>query len=68
MPQIRVTNKTKVLLDHELALHKGYARQNAEPLPSMAYITEAVILEGLASLEKARKRQERKNETNKQTA
>lgn len=65
MPQIRVTNKAKEMLDAELEKQKQMARDFGEPIPSMAYVSDVIIFEGLASLEKARKRQEKKNETNR---
>lgn len=62
MPQIRVTNKTKELLNKELELHKDRAAELSDPVPSMAYVSEVIVLEGLAAIEKARKRQEKRNE------
>lgn len=47
MPQIRITNKTKKMLDAELKKQKNKARELGEPLPAMATIVEVIILEAL---------------------
>lgn len=55
MPQIRITNKTKKLLDEALEYHKEIARKNGDPIPSMPVILEMLVVEGIKRLREKEK-------------